>query len=94
MQGVSSFARSLAGVQAADRSLDRAASDVAEASAPSGHRRPLVPATGGSDPLDGASGDLIGPFVQMVAAQRAFEMNLRVLRSNDEVQRTLLQMVA
>lgn len=85
------FASVLEGLTRAERSLDAAASDVVRTTT-----RDPVPATRAADePAELASlrGDLAGPLVQMIAAQRAFGASLAVMRADRDMQRAVLDMV-
>jgi flagellar basal body rod protein FlgC len=73
----------------AERAVDASATMLARALVPS-EAASVVSALGPSDPLDGASGDVVEPMIQRIAAQRAFTASLAVLRTGDEMQRALV----
>lgn len=97
MEVPSASASALAGLRAAERSLDRAASAVTRAFAlPEASASDAVAASparlGESDPLDGVGGvDPVESFVSLVAAQRAFSASLAVLRADADMQRDALR---
>ncbi|MFO0684511.1 MAG: flagellar basal body rod C-terminal domain-containing protein [Sandaracinus sp.] len=96
MEVPSASASALAGLRAAERSLDRAASAVTRAFAlPDGASGDAVAASqarlGESDPLDGVGVDPVESFVSLVAAQRAFSASLAVLRADADMQRDALR---
>ncbi len=97
MQVSSASASAIAGLARAGRSLDAAAAAVGSAFAPAevpDVSTPTRSGSAGSDPLDGVTGgDPIAPFVQMIAAQRAFSASLVVLRTDAEMQRSFIESV-
>ena len=94
MQVSSASASAIAGLARAQRSLDAAAavgSAFVPAGVPDDSAAPQS-RSAGSDPLDGvAGGDPIAPFVQMIAAQRAFSASLVMLRTDAEMQRSIVE---
>lgn len=96
MEVPSASASAIAGLRAAERSLDRAASAVTRAfalpEAPvSGAAPTSISRLGASDPLDGAAPDPVESFVSLVAAQRAFSASLAVLRADADMQRDAIR---
>lgn len=87
----STFSSVLEGLTRAERSLDTAASAVARASTSD----VVTPPSAASEAPDLASvrGDIAGPLVQLIAAQRAFGASLAVMRADRDMQHAVLDMV-
>lgn len=96
--GLSSISQTaLGGARRAEESLARTAQSIASAGsvAPpaTGDALPVLPPMAlqeGDTPLGDPMGDPVADQVRLITAQRAYEANLMVLRSADEMSATLL----